>query len=236
MKPPFVGQGNEQDISIKTLIPYIDWLYFYWAWRVKEDSEEGRLLRADAEDRLQRMAEDERYAVRTLQAFYPARGKADSIELGLDRLPTPRQTIMTANGTRREQCLSLCDYVSPLGNDYVGVFAATMSETFVSELEALKTEGNDDYETLLLQTIGDRLAEAASEYLSHQLATQNDWHGIRPAVGYPSLPDQKAIFHLAKLIDYGTIGINLTENGAMYPQASVTGLYLSHPDSVYFSL
>ena len=236
VKPPFVGQGKEQDISIKTLIPYIDWLYFYWAWRVKEDSEEGRLLRADAEDRLQRMAEDERYAVRTLQAFYPARGKADSIELGLDRLPTPRQTIMTANGTRREQCLSLCDYVSPLGNDYVGVFAATMSETFVSELEALKTEGNDDYETLLLQTIGDRLAEAASEYLSHQLATQNDWHGIRPAVGYPSLPDQKAIFHLAKLIDYGTIGINLTENGAMYPQASVTGLYLSHPDSVYFSL
>ena len=236
VKPPFVGQGKEQDISIKTLIPYIDWLYFYWAWRVKEDSEEGRLLRADAEDRLQRMAEDERYAVRTLQAFYPARGKADSIELGLDRLPTPRQTIMTANGTRREQCLSLCDYVSPLGNDYVGVFAATMSETFVSELETLKTEGNDDYETLLLQTIGDRLAEAASEYLSHQLATQNDWHGIRPAVGYPSLPDQKAIFHLAKLIDYSTIGINLTENGAMYPQASVTGLYLSHPDSVYFSL
>ncbi len=236
VKPPFVGQGKEQTVSIKTLIPYIDWLYFYWAWRVKEDSEEGRLLRADAEERLQRMAEESLYDVRTLQAFYPARGKADSIELGLDRLPTPRQSIMTANGVRREQCLSLCDYVSPLGNDYVGVFAATMSETFVNELETLKTEGNDDYEMLLLQTIGDRLAEAASEYLSHQLATNNDWHGIRPAVGYPSLPDQKAIFHLAKLIDYNAIGISLTENGAMYPQASVTGLYLPHPDSVYFSL
>ena len=236
VQPPFVGQGEKQTISVKTLIPYIDWLYFYWAWRVKEDSEEGRLLRADAEERLQKMAADESYAVRTLQAFYPARGKADSIELGLDRLPTPRQPLMTANGTRREQCLSLCDYVSPLGNDYIGVFAATMSETFVSRLEALKQEGNDDYEMLLLQTIGDRLAEAASEYLSHELAANNNWHGIRPAVGYPSLPDQKAIFHLAKLIDYSKIGITLTENGAMYPQASVTGLYLSHPEAAYFSI
>ena len=236
VQPPFMGQGEELAINVKTLIPYIDWLYFYWAWRVKEDSEEGRLLRADAEERLEKMAADESYAVRTLQAFYPARGKADSIELGLDRLPTPRQPLMTANGTRREQCLSLCDYVSPLGNDYIGVFAATMSEAFVSRLEALKQEGNDDYEMLLLQTIGDRLAEAASEYLSHELAANNNWHGIRPAVGYPSLPDQKAIFHLAKLIDYSKIGIALTENGAMYPQASVTGLYLSHPNAVYFSL
>ncbi len=236
VQPPFVGQGEKQTISVKTLIPYIDWLYFYWAWRVKEDSEEGRLLRADAEERLQKMAEDTLFDVRTLQAFYPARGKADSIELGLDRLPTPRQPLMTANGTRREQCLSLCDYVSPLANDYVGVFAATMSEAFVSRLEALKQEGNDDYEMLLLQTIGDRLAEAASEYLSHKLAEGYNWHGIRPAVGYPSLPDQKAIFHLAKLIDYSKIGITLTENGAMYPQASVTGLYLSHPNAVYFSL
>ena len=141
-----------------------------------------------------------------------------------------------ANGRRREQCLSLCDYVSPLGNDYVGIFAATMSEAFVADLEALKAEGADDYETILLQTIGDRLAEAASEFLSHELAQQHQWHGIRPAVGYPSLPDQKSIFHLARLIDYGSIGITLTENGAMYPQASVTGLYLSHPEATYFSI
>lgn len=236
VRPPFTGQGEERRINVKTLIPYIDWLYFYWAWRVKEDSEEGRLLRADAEERLLRMADDERYAVRTLQAFYPARGKADSIEFGIAQLPTPRQEIMMHTGKRREQCLSLCDYVSPLGNDYAGVFAATMSEHFVTELEAMKTAGNDDYETILMQTIGDRLAEAASEYLSHELAEQNDWHGIRPAVGYPSLPDQKSIFHLARLIDYSKLGIKLTENGAMYPQASVTGLYLSNPDAIYFNL
>ena len=236
VRPPFVGQGTPRTISVSQLIPYIDWLYFYWAWRVKEDSDEGRLLRADAEERLLRMASDERYGARTLQAFYPARGMADSISFGLDSMPTPRQEMMMANGRRREQCLSLCDYVSPLGNDYVGIFAATMSEAFVADLEALKAEGADDYETILLQTIGDRLAEAASEFLSHELAQQHQWYGIRPAVGYPSLPDQKSIFHLARLIDYGSIGITLTENGAMYPQASVTGLYLSHPEATYFSI
>ncbi len=235
VRPPFVGQGEERRFSVKDLMHHIDWLYFYWAWRVKEDSEEGRLLRADAEERLQRMADDERYAVRGVQAFYRARGKADSIDFGIDSLPTPRQEIMMPTGKRREQCLSLCDYVSPLGNDYAGVFAATMSEQFVHDLETMKAEGTDDYETILLQTIGDRLAEAASEYMSKELA-EHQWHGIRPAVGYPSLPDQKAIFHLAKLIDYGKIGIRLTENGAMYPQASVSGLYIQHPDSSYFSL
>lgn len=236
VQPPFVGQGTVRTIGVSTLMPYIDWLYFYWAWRVKEDSDEGRLLRADAEERLLRMAADDRYGVKTLQAFYPARGKADSIELGIDRLPTPRQEMLMPNGKRREQCLSLCDYVSPNGNDYVGMFAATVSDTFVSDLEHLKAEGNDDYEVLLLQTIGDRLAEAASEYLSHELADQHQWLGIRPAIGYPSLPDQKSIFHLAKFIDYSSIGITLTENGAMYPQASVTGLYLSHPEAIYFSI
>lgn len=245
VRPPFLGQQAERRIAVSDIIGCIDWLYFYWAWRVKEDSDEGRMLRKDAEDRLQRMAADHSYDVRTLQAFYPARGKADSIELGLTQIPTPRQSALKANGQQREQCLSLCDYVSPKGNDYIGVFATTISETFVRQLEQLKEDGSDDYEMLLLQSIGDRLAEAAAEYLSRELAAgytsdtdgnRYQWHGIRPAVGYPSLPDQKTIFTLEKLIPYYNIGITLTENGAMYPQASVTGLYIAHPDSQYFSI
>jgi len=245
VRPPFVGQKEERRIAVKDLIPCIDWLYFYWAWRVKEDSEEGRLLRQDAEERLQRLAEGNDYDVRTLQAFYPARGKADSIELGLTQISTPRQPVLTANGRQREQCLSLCDFVSPKGDDYIGVFAATMSQEFVKNLEQIKEAGEDDYEMLLMQTLGDRLAEAASEYLSRELATgyiseqdnnHYNWYGIRPAVGYPSLPDQKSIFTLEKLIPYNNIGISLTENGAMYPQASVTGIYLSNPKATYFTL
>ncbi len=81
-----------------------------------------------------------------------------------------------------------------------------------------------------MQTVGDRLVEAASEYL-HQ---QTGWEGIRPAIGYSSLPDQRSIFILAEAIDFKRIGISLTENGAMYPQASVCGLYIGNPKAEYF--
>lgn len=237
VRPPFIGRGEVRRIPLKELIPCIDWLYFYWAWRVKEDSEEGRLLKKDAEERLMRMAENNDYDIRAMQAFYPARGTTEAIELGITRIHTPRQAAFDAHGRKREQCLALCDYVSPNGNDYIGVFAATVSPFFVEEIEHMKKEGTDDYETILLQTLGDRLAEAASEYLSRELAEgECHWMGIRPAVGYPSLPDQKAIFSLDALIHYSDIGITLTENGAMYPQASVTGIYLSHPEAVYFNV
>lgn len=240
VKPPFLGVRVLPAIPVSKLIPLIDWLYFYWPWRVKEDSEEGKKLRADAEQLLREMAEDEAYAVQSVQAFYPAEGLDDRIRITLRRndhepdcpccnqtldLPTPRQ--QKQNGT----CLSLCDYV----HGYVGAFACTMSARFVERLEQLKAErGGSDYDVLLLQTVGDRLAEAASEYLSRQLKEENGWGGIRPAVGYPSLPDQKCIFLLDKMINFHSIGIRLTENGAMYPQASVSGLYISYPEAEYF--
>lgn len=243
--PPSEGLGHVRRIGIKELAEYIDWSYFYWAWRVREDSDEGRLLRHDAEERLMALAGDSSMHIVARQAFYPARSTSTSIKTGLVDIPTPRQAAIMAGGQRREQCLALCDYVSPMGGDYIGVFAATVSQAYVRLLEEMKQTGNDDYETLLMQTIADRLAEAASEMMGVELARgytsamdgrRYSWHGIRPAIGYPSLPDQKAIFLLNKLMPYSELGIRLTENGAMYPQASVTGLYIQHPDAVYFSL
>ena len=243
--PPIEGLGEVRRIGIAELKGYIDWSYFYWAWRVREDSDEGRLLRDDAERKLTELAADSTMHIVTRQAFYTARGTSTSIKTGLVDIPTPRQAAIMPGGQRRSQCLALCDYVSPMGGDYIGVFAATVSEAFVRRLEEMKQTGNDDYETLLLQTIADRLAEAASEMMGAELARgytsakdgrRYSWHGIRPAVGYPSLPDQRAIFLLDKLMPYSELGIRLTENGAMYPQASVTGLYIQHPDSTYFSL
>ena len=105
----------------------------------------------------------------------------------------------------------------------------------------------------MLQSIGDRLVEAASEWL-HQRVRRSMWgyapdealslqelfaakfDGIRPAVGYPSLPDQKMIFPLAELLEIDQIGIRLTENGAMYPQASICGLYIASPHARYFTI
>ena len=240
--PPFYGARVLQPILVRDLIPHIDWLYFFWAWRVKEDSEEGKKLRKDADNLLAQIAEGQEYAVRVTQAFYPAEGLDDRIRVTLRRnghdtncpccnqtldLPTPRQ--QKESGI----CLSLCDYV----HDCIGAFACTVSERFVHRLEQLKKkQGGSDYDVLLLQTVGDRLAEAASKYLADKLQAEKQWGGIRPAVGYPSLPDQKTIFLLARMIDFEAIGISLTENGAMYPQASVSGLYIPYPEAEYFSV
>lgn len=257
--PPFIGKLQLASIPVEKLIPLISWTYFFWPWRVKEDSEEGKKLRADADKVLQELCKDE-FAIRATQAFYPAAGFTDSIKVQLRSnghepdcpccnmsidIPTPRQ--QNPEGT----CLSLCDYIAPINaipaakratgaseyRDYIGAFATTVSQAFVEKLEKMKAElGGSDYDVLLLQTIGDRLAEAGAEYLSQQLESNNNWKGIRPAVGYPSLPDQKAIFLLEKMIDFEGVGISLTENGAMYPQASVSGLYISNVEAQYFSV
>ncbi len=245
VQPPFVGAQILPSIALRDVLPLIDWTYFYWTWRLKPDTDEAKKLKADADALLNSLVDDPAYALRATQAFYPATGGEDSISIQLRHnehdpacpccnrtivLPTPRQ--QKPEGT----CLSLCDYVAP-GNDHVGAFAVTISQAMVDRLEQLKTTaGGSDYEVLLLQTVADRLAEAGAEYLSQKLAAENHWHGIRPAVGYPSLPDQKSIFLLGEMIDFPAIGITLTENGAMYPQASVCGLYIAHPEAEYFSV
>ena len=247
---PFLGKQLLPAIALKEIVPFIDWTYFYWTWRVKADTEEGRKLKADADALLNELLADTAYALSATQAFYPAYGKEDRISVQLkhsDHDPacpccnksleilTPRQ--QKAEG----MCLALCDYLAPADAtqqpaDTLGAFAITINQSLLMRLEALKnTRGGSDYDVLMLQTLCDRLAEAGAEYLSQQLA-EKQWKGIRPAIGYPSLPDQKNIFLVAEMIDFEQVGIRLTENGAMYPQASVCGLYISNPVAEYFSL
>lgn len=241
---PFMGQQLHEPFALSLLAEHIDWNYFYHAWRVKPDSPEAKLLRRDAEDLLAELSADESYHTLALTAFYPAQGQSDAINVRLRssvhapncpccnrtiRIPTPRQSVVAPDGSARQQCLSLCDFVAP-ESDHIGVFAVTVSPAFVTRLETLKADGRDDYATLLLQTLCDRLAEATSTLLAAELSATG-WNGIRPAVGYPSLPDQRAMFLLAELLDLKALGITLTENGAMYPLASVAGLYIAHPDS-----
>lgn len=248
VQPPFVGQQRHADIAVADVMPLIDWSYFYFTWKVKEDTEEGRKLKADADLLLNELQTPD-YALRATQAFYPAGGLEDRIHIVLRQgehnndCPCCKQTIdiLTPRQQKNEgECLSLCDYIAPSllnPSDFVGSFACTVSQTFVDKLEKMKQEnGGSDYDVLMLQTIGDRLAEAGAEYLSKELAEKNNWQGIRPAIGYPSLPEQKSIFQVAKMIDFSSVGISLTENGAMYPQASVSGLYISHPEVDYFSV
>lgn len=251
--PPFMGESKLPPIPLENVIPLISWEYFFFTWKVKADCEEAKKLKADAEELIKSLTRPE-YALRAVQAFYPAAGTENSVKFFTGRTGTDEDLVEVV--TARQQnpegtCLALCDYVAPVnaktdsvfsataGNDLfrdiVGAFAVTVSEAFVKRLEKLKAEqGGSDYDVLLMQTVADRLAEAGAEYLSRELEKNCGWKGIRPAVGYPVLPNIKEIFNVARLIDFQSVGISLTENGAMYPQASVSGLYISHPEVDYF--
>lgn len=243
---PSVGQQQYERIALERVVGLIDWDYFYWAWRVRPATPEAQLLRADAEALLADLCADESCYMQALTAFYPAQGLTDGIRVQVRRsahdphcpccnrtltIPTPRQSVIAPDGSERKRCLALCDFVSPVA-DHIGVFAATVSPALEARLVALKSDGHDDYAALLLQTLSDRLAEASSALLSAELKSIG-WGGIRPAVGYPSLPDQRAMHLLAELLDLNTLGIRLTENGAMTPLASVAGLYIAHPSALY---
>ena len=175
-----------------------------------------------------------------------ANSEENDIWLEGTRFPFLRQ--QTAKEGEPYLCLS--DFIRPLSTgitDKIGLFATTID----AEVENLFP--NDSYKHLLVQTLADRLAEATAEKM-HETVRKNIWgyapdehlsipqlhneefQGIRPAVGYPSLPDQSVNFLLDELLDMKQIGIRLTENGMMRPHASVSGLMFAHPASHYFSV
>ena len=175
--------------------------------------------------------------------FFDAHADGDDILVGEKRLPMLRS--QASDGSFR----SLADYVSPTA-DKIAAFAVTAGSGIESAINR-KKELNDEYEALLYQAVSDRLVEAAAECFHRRVRTaiwgyapdeaepettllRNDYSGIRPAVGYPSLPDQSLIFDLDSLLDLASIGISLSENGAMTPLSSICGLMISHPQSAYF--
>ncbi len=190
--------------------------------------------------------------------LYPAYADGDDLILAdpekagrKTRLPLLRQQHAATPGTPN---LCLADFVRPATQgiaDTVGVFAATVD----AGMEHLYEDGAyaDDFKHLLAQTLADRLAEATAEkmheevrhthwgYAPDEHLTVEELHaekfiGIRPAVGYPSLPDQSANFLLDEWLGFRDIGISLTEHGAMKPHAAVSGLMFSHPAARYFAV
>lgn len=177
-----------------------------------------------------------------------ANADGDDLLLNGKRFPLLRQ--QAAKLKKDDPFLCLSDFVRPLSSgitDKIGAFATTVD----AEMEQLYAE--DDYKRMLAQTLSDRLAEATAEKLHEDVRKKlwgyapdenlsvKDLHnekyqGIRPAVGYPSLPDQSINFLLDELLDMKQIGISLTENGMMKPHASVCGLMFAHPASRYFSI
>ena len=237
--------------AIHDVTPYINWIYFFHAWgfQPKEDD------RAKAAEAMQLLKEanrmlnqlDETYHVHAIFRLCKANADGDNLLLDGTRFPLLRQQIPHPDGS---PFLCLSDFVRPLASgtpDTVGIFAASCDR----EVELLYED--DPYKRMLVQTLADRLAEAATEKM-HEYVRKVAWgyakdenlsipellkekfQGIRPAVGYPSLPDQSVNFLLNELLHMQQIGITLTENGAMRPHATVCGLMLAHPAARYFAV
>ena len=189
---------------------------------------------------------DEAYQTHGIFRVMEANSIGNDIRIEGIRLPLLRQ--QTAKQGEPYLCLS--DFIRPASSgipDKIGVFATSVDK----EMESMYEE--DGYKHMLVQTLADRLAEATSEKM-HEFIRKEAWgfapdeqltikqlhneefQGIRPAVGYPSLPDQSINFILDDLLDMKQIGITLTENGMMQPHASVSGLIFAHPASRYFSV
>ena len=245
-----------QNITISTIRDYINWRSFHHFWHTTQESEEGQKLQSEADKILDKIAHQ---TIRCRVDSYPAWSDGDSIVVasndGEIRIPTPRQSKVNADGV----ALSLADFVAPKGfNDAVCLFAITVPKQLVETIEEYKMCG-DDYNALVYQSISDRVVEAASEYIHRQMrlnwffAFDNfeqlaeaeksltiqqlfaaKYRGIRPAVGYSCLPDQRIIFEIDRTLKLENIGITLTESGAMYPQSSVCGVYIGAEAAKYF--
>lgn len=227
------------DYSLLQVAPYINWLYFDHAWGMSgKPAEERMRLRDEAEKCLLLHADD--YQTHAAFGLFDVHREGDDIVFPDLVFPCLRQQ------QRGSDYLCLADFISS-SSDRVGVFATTVDI-------GMETDFDDDpYEKMMMQLLADRLAEATAERLHQEVRTTywgyaageelsvtdmlaERWQGIRPAVGYPSLPDTSLNFLIDQLLGMRQIGIRLTESGAMRPHASVSGLMMSHPSARYFSI
>ncbi len=265
--PSFTGTRAFNHFPLEELREYIDWTPFFATWemagrypKIFDDEiigKEAKKLFDDANQLLDEVIEKKLLQARAVVGFWPANRVGDDIELA-DGSSTSRFHFLRQQSEKAEgqtyHCLA--DFVAPKETgitDYMGGFAVTAGigiEKLVEQYE----KDHDDYHSIMIKAIADRLAEAFAEKM-HELVRKELWgyakeenlskenlikeeyNGIRPAPGYPACPDhteKRTLFDLLKAEEQA--GIELTENFAMYPAASVSGFYFAHPESKYFGL
>ncbi|MDO7845244.1 methionine synthase [Hymenobacter sp. M29] len=271
-KPSFLGTKVLEDYDLAELAQYIDWTPFFHTWELKgryprilEDETLGEAatkLFADAQAMLTRIIDGKLLTARAVLGFWPANTKDyDTIEIYAD---DSRESVATEFFTLRQQGekgpkipnIAFSDFLAPKESgraDYLGGFAVTAGigiEKLIEQYEA----DHDDYSSIMVKALADRLAEAFAErlhervrrefwgyapdeHLTNEDLVQEKYRGVRPAPGYPGCPDHTEKITLFQLLDAeGKTGITLTENLAMYPASSVSGMYYAHPGSRYFGL
>ena len=241
---------------ISELVPYINWVYYFYAWQVKDDAEKQRMQ----QEALAKLAElEDKYKVYAVFELFDANSDGEDIviyqgvrseECGV-RIPCLRQQ----QGNPPYLCLA--DFIRPLNISHSSLLTPHSSKLglFATTVDiGLETDFDDDvYQKMMVQLLADRLAEAAAERLHEQVRKEfwgyakdenlsiadmliERFQGIRPAVGYPSLPDTSLNFVFDDILGMKQIGIRLTESGAMKPHASVSGMMISNPKARYFSI
>ncbi len=254
--PAFVGRRVVRP-ELSDLTRYIDWQFFFHAWELKGrfpailEQPAARELYDDATELLDQIVRDGSLQARGVYGFWPASSDGDDIVVHNDNEGDVRFCFLrqqSAYGdSRPNRCLA--DWVAANG-DHIGAFAVTAG-IGADELAAHYEADHDDYRAIMVKALADRLAEAFAEYL-HEVA-RREWYesgaqltpeqlneegyrGIRPAFGYPACPDHSEKRKLFDLLDAERHGLALTESCAMLPAASVSGIYLGHPQARYFSV
>lgn len=236
--------------EISEVTPYINWLYFYHAWGLSgKPKEEKEKMQNEALGMLESW--QGKYHTHGIFRLLEANSEGDDIVLidgsSITRIPMLRQQKASSEG---EPNLCLADFIRPLSQqkrDQLGLFCTTV------DAEIVELYHQDDYLSMLAQTLCDRLAEASAERLHEQVRKElwgyapdehltmeqshrEEYQGIRPAVGYPSMPDTSVNFILNELLGMKDVNIRLTESGMMTPHSSVSGLMFAHPKARYFEL
>jgi 5-methyltetrahydrofolate--homocysteine methyltransferase len=254
-----------EDFDLEILRKYIDWTPFFQTWELRgryptifDDpyvGEEAQKLFTDAKAMLDDIIFNKKLKAKAVIGVFPANEENGDVKLS--------KTGTTFNFLRQQRKMgkgipniSLGDYIAPTSSgkqDYLGAFAVTTGIGIEKMIEHYEAD-HDDYNSILVKALADRLAEAFTECLHHEVRTSiwgytadeqltNDelirekYQGIRPAAGYPASPDHTEKAKLWELLEVEKhTGISLTESFAMYPAASVSGLYFSHPESKYFAI
>jgi 5-methyltetrahydrofolate--homocysteine methyltransferase len=278
-RPKFLGRRIFRNYDLAMIAKYIDWGPFFQTWdlhgpfpQILADEvvgEHARQVFAEGEKMLERCVAERWLQANGAVAFFPANSVGDDIELYTDE--TRSEVLITWHGLRQQTKKpvldgvpnpnqSLADFVAPKlidGKpsgiaDYIGLFAVT-SGIGIEKREALFQQKHDDYGSIMLKAIADRLAEAFAELL-HERVRRDLWgyaagesltgdeliketyRGIRPAPGYPACPEHAVKRAMFDVLAADEIGMTLTENYAMHPASSVSGFYFSHPQARYFNV
>lgn len=265
--PAFVGTKVLDDYPLEALIDYIDWTPFFITWSLAGkypailcDEKVGAAARdlfQDAQEMLTRIVDEKLITARAVFGFWEGNSIGNDVQLG-ETGANKKIHFLRQQMPKQDDNAQLClaDFVAPIDSgkqDHLGGFAVTAGIGAEALAKGYQDEGND-YASLMIKALADRLAEAFAEHLHARVRTEfwayapdeklsteelisERYRGIRPAPGYPACPEHSEKETLFALLDAeATTGISLTDSYAMTPAASVSGYYFSHPESRYFSV